>query len=312
MADKDGWPAMGTFDYINMRINGYEFHVGLMGARSRGTRRSQADFNKWAELPPYHASGAHGRRGSRAPPRSQAGRQVPPAPSSASRSPTPAEPDDLDFFPYPTIDSENGQEVLDAPIDGLMIAKKPKNEEGRSSSSPISAAPQAENAYLTRIPNNAGEQGRRQDRVRRAPEEGGDEIAKAKHIARYMDRDSRPDFASTVAIPSFESFLKNPSTSSIDGTWSSMEKQAKRTIFGVVAKRIVGERPHPLASRLAARRRAHGAAVGGACPGVHLVGPARPVALVGTLPPRFLLLALVWLPAIASIAGLVHDLGRDW
>ncbi|MGC5411594.1 carbohydrate ABC transporter substrate-binding protein, partial [Streptomyces sp. DT225] len=25
-SDKDGWPAMGTFDYINMRTNGYEFH----------------------------------------------------------------------------------------------------------------------------------------------------------------------------------------------------------------------------------------------------------------------------------------------
>ena len=26
-ADKDGWPAMGTFDILNMRINGYDFHV---------------------------------------------------------------------------------------------------------------------------------------------------------------------------------------------------------------------------------------------------------------------------------------------
>src|SRR4029079_9423798 len=25
--DKDGWPAMGTFDQLNMRINGYQFHV---------------------------------------------------------------------------------------------------------------------------------------------------------------------------------------------------------------------------------------------------------------------------------------------
>ena len=26
-ADKDGWPAMGTFDIINLRINGYDFHI---------------------------------------------------------------------------------------------------------------------------------------------------------------------------------------------------------------------------------------------------------------------------------------------
>ena len=28
--DQDGWPAMGTFDILNMRLNGYQFHVGLM------------------------------------------------------------------------------------------------------------------------------------------------------------------------------------------------------------------------------------------------------------------------------------------
>ena len=29
-ADKEGWPAMGTFDILNMRINGYDYHVSLM------------------------------------------------------------------------------------------------------------------------------------------------------------------------------------------------------------------------------------------------------------------------------------------
>ncbi len=32
-ADKDGWPAMGTFDILNMRINGYDFHVRLMAGK---------------------------------------------------------------------------------------------------------------------------------------------------------------------------------------------------------------------------------------------------------------------------------------
>jgi multiple sugar transport system substrate-binding protein len=31
--DKDGWPAMGTFDILNMRINGYQFHVDLMAGK---------------------------------------------------------------------------------------------------------------------------------------------------------------------------------------------------------------------------------------------------------------------------------------
>ena len=28
--DKDGWPAMGTFDILNMRVNGYKYHIELM------------------------------------------------------------------------------------------------------------------------------------------------------------------------------------------------------------------------------------------------------------------------------------------
>jgi multiple sugar transport system substrate-binding protein len=43
-ADKDGWPAMGTFDALNMRINGYQYHIDLMAGQkawdSPETRRS--------------------------------------------------------------------------------------------------------------------------------------------------------------------------------------------------------------------------------------------------------------------------------
>ena len=35
LGDQDGWPAMGTFDILNMRLNGYEFHVGLMEGREK-------------------------------------------------------------------------------------------------------------------------------------------------------------------------------------------------------------------------------------------------------------------------------------
>src|SRR6478672_4618577 len=35
--DKDGWPAMGTFDQINLRVNGYDFHVSLMAGKESWT-----------------------------------------------------------------------------------------------------------------------------------------------------------------------------------------------------------------------------------------------------------------------------------
>ena len=33
--DKDGWPAMGTFDILNLRLNGYDFHTQLLTGKGR-------------------------------------------------------------------------------------------------------------------------------------------------------------------------------------------------------------------------------------------------------------------------------------
>ena len=37
---------------------------------------------------------------------------------------------DVDFFPFPVINSKWGQDSIDAPIDGYMLSKKPKNLDG--------------------------------------------------------------------------------------------------------------------------------------------------------------------------------------
>ena len=77
--DKDGWPPMGTFDILNMRINGYEFHVALMaGKQSWDSPQVKAVFKKWTELLPLLLRGrarphVAGRRGAA---REQAGRHV--------------------------------------------------------------------------------------------------------------------------------------------------------------------------------------------------------------------------------------------
>ncbi len=54
--DKDGWPAMGTFDILNLRLNGYDFHVGLMAGTEKWTDpKVTAVFEKWKEILPFHA-----------------------------------------------------------------------------------------------------------------------------------------------------------------------------------------------------------------------------------------------------------------
>src|SRR6266545_3329217 len=55
MADDGGWPVMGTFDYINMRTNGYQFHIDLMNGKESWTdARVKTTFDHWAEILPYH------------------------------------------------------------------------------------------------------------------------------------------------------------------------------------------------------------------------------------------------------------------
>ena len=48
---KDLWPTAGWFDYIDLRLNGYEFHMKLMaGEISYKDPKVKAVFTKWAEL----------------------------------------------------------------------------------------------------------------------------------------------------------------------------------------------------------------------------------------------------------------------
>jgi multiple sugar transport system substrate-binding protein len=53
-------------------------------------------------------------------------------------------------------------------------------------------------------------------------------IGSTANIAQFLDRDTRPDFASTVMIPALQDFIKKPTD--INGLTSSIEKQ-KKSIF---------------------------------------------------------------------------------
>ena len=66
-ADKDGWPAMGTFDILNMRVNGYDFHVEPDGGQGVvGRPKVKKVFDTWKRAPAASTgrarSGRPGRR----------------------------------------------------------------------------------------------------------------------------------------------------------------------------------------------------------------------------------------------------------
>ena len=54
---------MGTFDQLNFRTNGYQFHVDLMAGKEKWTdERVKTVFTTWASLLPFHQENPNGRK----------------------------------------------------------------------------------------------------------------------------------------------------------------------------------------------------------------------------------------------------------
>src|SRR5437868_7349924 len=212
--DKDGWPAMGTFDILNMRINGYQFHVNLMaGKESWDGPQVKKVFNQWRELLPHYSSGALGltwEEGAQQLVNKEAGMYLLGS-FVAQQATDPADHADLDFFPYPSINPKWGQDSLDAPIDGYLMSKHAKNVPQAKALLKFLGSAAAENIYLKTDPNDVGASNRASSAHYNALQKKAAKlIAGAKHIAQYMDRDTRPDFATHVWIPALQQFLNKP------------------------------------------------------------------------------------------------------
>lgn len=230
-ADKDGWPAMGTFDYLNMRHNGYQFHIDLMaGKESWESDQVKQVFNTWRELMPYHQPAALGRtwqEAGQALVKKQTGMMV--FGMFVLQQFPAADKDDLDFFPFPEINPEHGIDAVEAPIDGYMLSKKPDNEAGAKALLEFLGSAEAANTFLKIDPSNIGAHNDT-DTSGYTPlqKKAAEQIGNSKQIAQFLDRDTRPDFASTVMIPSLQDFIRNPND--IDGLTKKIEAQ-KKTIF---------------------------------------------------------------------------------
>jgi multiple sugar transport system substrate-binding protein len=230
-ADKDGWPAMGTFDYINMRTNGYDFHVSLMAGKESWTDpKVKQVFDTWRGLLPYNQEGALGRTWQEAAQsllQKKTGMYL--LGMFVGQQFTGADAADLDFFPFPVINSTYGQDAVEAPIDGFMISKKVKNPAGAKDLLRYLASAEAQVAYLKSDPNNVATNSKADTSGYTALQKKAVELVSgAKSISQFLDRDTRPDFATTVMIPALQQFLNKPDD--VDGLLKNIEAQ-KKTIF---------------------------------------------------------------------------------
>lgn len=230
-ADKDGWPAMGTFDILNLRINGYEFHNALMKGEKAWTDPGVAAvFDTWRELLPYHQENALGRtwqEAAQALANKEAGMYM--IGMFAGQQFDPSAREDLDFFAFPEIDPAIGTDALDAPIDGFLLSKDPRNDEGARDLLRFLASGEAQILYLQSDPNNIATAADADVSGYTPLQQKATElIASARYISQFMDRDTRPDFASTVMVPALQEFLNNPTET--DSLLRSIEEQ-KSVIF---------------------------------------------------------------------------------
>jgi len=230
-ADKDGWPAMGTFDVLNLRINGYQYHVDLMAGKKNWTSPEvKKVFDAWTGLLPYHQSDALGRTWQEA---AQSLQQKKAGMYLLGLFVTQQFPttdlDDVDFFTFPAIDSTIGADALDAPIDGYMMAKRPKEEKNAKALLEYLGSKDAANTRVKADPTTlVANSGADTTGYTALQKKAAELVGSAKNITQFLDRDTRPDFAATVVIPSLQAFLKDPK--SVDSVLSSMESQ-KKSIF---------------------------------------------------------------------------------
>ena len=132
---RDGWPPFGTFDYLNLRLNGVEFHRTLLaGDVSWTDNRVRSVFDTWRELLPFHQPQPLGRKiadAQMALLNKSVGSLV--AGMFVAQSfPAGAERDDLDFFTFPELDSAVGTSTVEAPMDGFMMRTDPRNRPDRA------------------------------------------------------------------------------------------------------------------------------------------------------------------------------------
>jgi multiple sugar transport system substrate-binding protein len=221
LGDKDGWPAMGHFDIINLRENGYQFHVDLMAGKVKWTDPAvKKVFTVWKDLLPFYESGSAGRVWQDAAKNlvaKKTGMMLQPQVAETFTAAGAADYAQLAMFPWPHHGTEwDAEEALDAPIDGFMI----------SANSPTLAADLANAKALMKHLSTGEAQGlaAKANPANIACANDTDTsgytdlqkaqvavLAKAQKLTQFLDRDTKPEFAGPNGMQAFLiDFLQKP------------------------------------------------------------------------------------------------------
>jgi len=218
LGDQDGWPAMGTFDIINMRQNGYDFHIDLMeGRESWADPRVKAVFEIWRDdILPYTQEGAPGRTWQDAAKSmlvdQSAGMYF--LGTFAAEQAAVEDIPDIGFFPFPLLGTEFDSEMgIDAPIDGFALGPNPENPEAAKAFLKCVGTPEAQVAYVTSPGIGSVAVSPQADTSAYSGLQlaNAEVLQSAGSIAQFLDRDTRADLAGPSGMQGFLiDFLSSP------------------------------------------------------------------------------------------------------
>lgn len=205
------WPAAAWFDYLNLRINGLDFHQALMaGEASYLDPRVQKVFDHWQELiePGYFLKEHAAYSWQEAQPFFFQGKAAMYLMGSFITPNIPKDlRDQIGFFPFPVIDPAQPR-FEDSPTDTICIPRLAKNPDGARRFLRFMLKPEHQatmNDALQQIPTD--------DRVPKLQDPfvlaGAKLLAASKGHAQFFDRDTDPELAK-IAMKAFQELMLNP------------------------------------------------------------------------------------------------------
>ncbi len=224
------WPAAAWFDYLDMRINGPEFHINLMLLQESYTdERVRAVFDTWNQLFEHNCfiddPAAYDWQEAIDPMAQGEAAMYLMGQFILDSYPDELE-EDLDFFRFPIInpDVPIGE---DAPTDGFFLAAQARNPEGAMAFLAFLGSREVQQMafdQLGRLPTRTDVD---ISGASPATQKGIALIQGADYVAQFYDRDTTPPMAE-AGMDVFQRFWDDPS--SIDSLLEELEAERLRNL----------------------------------------------------------------------------------
>lgn len=224
----NAWMAAAWFDYLNLRVNGADYHRELLaGQHSFNSDEVRAVMERYAEILPYfHPDSLSWDPQQAAAPiaREEAGMYL--VGTFATAYWPEDQQDDLDFFSVPIIDP-NIPTAEEAPTDGFMVAANAQNPEGGQAVADYLASAEAQQQFIEQAvsPNLPTHPDVDTSNFSPLVQKGLDLLNNTDQITQFFNRDSNDELQGT-ADDALMRFINNPSdVDAILSDWQTAAEQ---------------------------------------------------------------------------------------